>query len=206
MPDIAVGNIVQVRIEYECLGQKDLSVLHWRVKQANAGVELFSFLKNNVTTELVEPGGLCELLTVTMSNQCKVSAAVAQVIKPIRYRHVARACNWVGQEAFVIGTNNLACAVTQSGILAGRGKSGRTSVPGRAQKWQVDGKWEAAVTTQLQTVFDQWRTVDWTPATSGVTMEPIIYNPSTGAINLVTACLPQSTIRVMRRRTLGVGQ
>lgn len=206
MPNLSVGDILQVRIEYELYGQKDLSVLHWRVKAIDPGVELFAFLRDRILPELTEIDGFCDVLLTHMSNDIKIAAVVAQVISPVRYRHVRRLYGITGHEIEPAGTNNVAVSIGYAGELAGRGKGGRTQVPGICKKYITGGMWSDVPVNQLTEHFENWRVLDWDTGFEGCVLDPILYTPATGAFNPIVACEGHRTVRTMRRRTVGVGQ
>jgi len=206
MPDAAVGMVVQTRVEWECLGQKDLTVWHWNVQQVDPATELFSWLRVGIAGNLLIPGGPVDSLSELHSNQIKCTGVVAQVIHPVRYHGVRVAANIPGEVMEPVGTNNLALSVGYAGVLAGRGRSGRTQVPGLPQKWVVDGYWDAAVAVPVYDILKPFRTELWNIALGSTRLEPILFNPGTAGKNKIIDASLYTTVRTMHRRTVGVGE
>lgn len=205
MPDIAVNQVIQTRIEWECLGQKDLTVWHWNVAAANAGVEMFNWLRAGLNQELLAVGGIVTQLLAVMSDQCKCTGVTSQVIHPTRYHGVHSISTGIGADASPVGTNNLALSVGYSPVLAGRGRSGRTQVPGLPKKYVVDGRWDVAATTPVYNALAPFRTTQWAIILGGVKLDPILFSPDTAFKNPIIDATVYNTVRTMYRRTVGVG-
>lgn len=206
MPDMAAGMVIQTRFEYEILGQKDLTVWHWNVKTAQAGNDMLNFLGNDLNASLLGAGSFVPTLMNLMSDQATLTAVVSQVIHPTRYHGVRSIAAVQGGDATPLGTNNLALSIGYSGILAGRGKSGRTQVPGLPKKYIIDGFWDAAIRVPVYNLFSTWRTQDWAVPGGKATLTPILFDPQSAGKNAIVDATSYRTVRVMRRRTVGVGQ
>lgn len=206
MPNVAQGMIIQVRAEWEMYGQQDLSVWHWRVSDAGGAPDLFTFLKNGVNTEILLPGNALQTMLLSMSQDMMLRGVVSQCIFPTRYRSVRTSSNTNGGDADPAGTNNIAMSIGVSGDLAGRGRAGRTQIPGIPKKWQIGAKWDPAIVAVMGDAIEALRVNVLAPAGFTTLLDPIIWSARTSTYQRITAKDDKITVRTMRRRTFGVGQ
>lgn len=206
MPNMSIGQIVQVRVEWTLYGQRDLTVWNYRVTDVTGAIDMFDYLKNGVNVFFNNPvGGLKNLLS-NLSEDITLDAIVSQVIFPTRYRAIRTGVNEIGGDASAAGTNNVALSVGVSGDLAGRGRGGRTQVPGIPKKYQIGAKWDAAIIAAAGDSVEAVRVGTITPAGFAVQLRSIIWSAKTGTYQNITGLETHTTVRTMRRRTYGVGQ
>ncbi len=206
MPDLAVGDIIQTRVEWELYGQRDLTVWHWRVNDVNPDQDMFEYLADGLNAWLADPAGGLFTVLAELSSDVVLKAIVSQVVWPIRFRAVRTPVEEVGGSAFVAGTNNVALSIGFGGDLAGRGRAGRSQILGIPQKWQISGKWDVGVITSIADALESIRVGPQTPPGFTVQLNPVLFRRQDHTHQNVTTIHAYDTIRTMRRRTWGVGQ
>lgn len=206
MPNVAVGMILQSRLEWEMYGQKDLTVWHWRVNDTDAGIDLFEYLLNGLNEWLLSPTGAVLTMLNQLSADINLAGLVSQAVRPTRYRGIRTVVNVTGGDASVAGTNNVAASIGWGGDIAGRGRSGRSQIPGLPKKYQLAAKWDTAPVDAIKSALANVRVGPQTPPGFAVQLTPVLFNPRTGTQQTITTAEAHYTVRTMRRRTFGVGQ
>jgi len=101
-------------------------------------------------------------------------------------------------------TANQALVVTKRSTIGGQGRSGSTHVAGVPASQAADGVWDG---TALSAAVSLGTAIQADiAATPSGTWHPVIAPDLTGTNpNEILQCVPQDSVRVMRRRTLRVG-
>jgi len=190
-------------------GSKILSVLHYQFR----GPELVEDGRAEVNALITS------LSTVSSPNQiissmldCQVANlahqfVTGQVVQATRRPYETVLADHAGAYAGDGLPSNVAAVITKQSALPGRGRSGSLHVAGLGVNTYVDSTFTGAFIALLDTLAG--RLTLTVPMTAGVgyNWHPVIWSPRhpTGA-NDIFGVLPQDTVRVMRRRTLRVGE
>lgn len=207
MPGLNGNDIVEFRLAGTLFGQKVLNVFHYRVEfdsglptyaQAiKAAADGFGVGTNNPTLALLA----CACAAYTLDG------IWAQRIYPTRDRGYYSAFALPGTNAGTCGSGNQSATIEKWSWVGTRHGIGATHVPGVPQESQVDGKWNNAYTTLLTALAGKIATPYSPPTDTACVMTPVILNRAAKAASVaLNGTSVQSTVRVMRRRTIGVGK
>jgi len=205
---IAANDIVQVVIESQVQNQTILNVLHYKAETNfspktyfEALDELCQKLSDNVVPSLVKA------MLNAMAGNCEVRNIRAQRVAPVRSVYVNTS---IGQPGVLTPTNtlsNVGGTITKQTDLAGRGRTGSFHMAGLPAADFAAGSLTVAAVGRLidigefiqSNILNVGGAIIWRPGT---------YSPNAAAgsqFHELVNVFPQTTARVMRRRTLGVG-
>lgn len=205
--EIPEGGIVEVRLNMEMNGQRLMNIGHFRNDVGAtivAGVDSLTYALGQMfaaagRTTLVYKEGLASAL--------RLEYADAQLIYPNRYAYVRRDISTDCDRAEEPLPQNVQGSYTKKVITAGRNRTGRMEVPGFTINDYSDGLWLASALDTLQLIGDEWATPLPFSALVSDTLTPIVYRRSAPLTSEeIVATEPRQTVRVARRRTVGVGQ
>lgn len=205
---IAAGDVVQVVIESSCLGQTFLNVLHYRAKTNPTGNGYGQQLANLI--DAVGTGddeNIVPKMLALMSEEAKVVNVQAQRVYPNRDYYVRVEQDEAGIIPVVCNYPNSALVLTKQGEKIGRGRSGSFHLGGITDQHVALGYITAAGLILAASLGDKLGD-PLVPSVGGFTWEPGLYNPTLGNglnFNPLVGVFPRDTVRVMRRRTVGVG-
>lgn len=209
MADISIGDVAQLTAVGLCASQTVLNTWFYRC------VSLGSSLGTSVTTAMEElitkiegtVGGLGDKFIALMPTNYTLVRHTAQVVSPVRYTKVFGAVvNTAGDSGAICSTANIAAVITRRGDLATRKDVGSLHlVYPDALTEATTGIINAGYLSAMDDLCLQMKAT-LTLAPSTLVWEPILFH-RTGTPNYskVTYCFAQNTIRVMRRRTVGLG-
>lgn len=195
------GAILECTIRCTVNAQTTLSVFHYKLQDSlglpdgDSAIDAFN-LEWNDTLDFVGAYAGC------MAENVDLVQLVYQWIYPTRYHRVIKAPSVLnGGLVDTCNAPNVAQVITRSGDIADRHGIGTTHVPGLGTGSYADGELLAGQKVLLDTLAgfmdDKYRTD---------TMFPVLYNRTNPAQSrVITRAAAQSTVRVMRRRTVGVG-
>jgi len=208
--DIAIGNIALVTARGTLAGQQILSTFHYRCTSLGSS---FGTPTQTAMAELigaiVDPAiSLHSRLIDVMPSNYTLNRWTAQVIQPVRYAEVkGTVLDTTGASGAIASTANIAAVITRRGVLGNRSNVGSLHLPyPDALTETTTGVISAAFLADLDLLAANMRqTLTLTPST--IVFAPVLYNKGkTPNYTDITASFAQSTIRVMRRRTVGVGR
>jgi len=204
---LPIGAVLEFTVQGRCHNQTILNVFHYEVATPSStpevSVEMARFLS---TMTPITAGTFMGAFRGALPESYFGVTAVAQALIPTRYRRATAPMSWQGTRG-PCQAANLAAVLTIQTRLAGRGEVGSkhlvTGGDGDVQGGILDPTF---VSTQLLPLCEQIATPVFVPDGAGL-YQPIILhgpnaNPRTSRINAV---FPQTTARVMRRRTVGLG-
>lgn len=207
---IAVGDIVRVAAVGSCFGQRIMLTLPYGVQNIT-GPQPEADVCNELLNEIRGGGGgdLYESKYLAcLPADYSLTKWVAQKTNPIRYAYVKVDRNTPGTHAGACEETNLAACITMSGYLAGRDQIANKHIgplPGGATV-RTDGLLVLAYKGLLDTLGLALASVIILPVT-GVTLAPCIpHTAALGTYSTIADNETQDTIRVMRRRTVRVGE
>lgn len=219
MPDpIAVGWVLAATVRGAMNGQTTLTTWNYLVTEIAAGGVPSNILAiTNFNTEWQQPGDMQDDYTNAMPANWVMDAMEFQWIAPSRYRKITFPNgNPGGGNPGDAHTSNLAVVITLNGEKATRRSISNKHLPGIAQDDYLDGilgnptlasMTVLAAQTQADIVADN---VTYKPIIYGRFIAPFVKcgvnKPGQPELKtLVTGATVRNTVRVMRRRTVGVG-
>lgn len=206
---LVVGDIVQTIIESEVLGQRCLNVLYYRARSGMPTVTYFEAM--DALNDAVLNGtvsSIVEAMVPLMGDNTKVKRVQSQRVYPSRDIYVRMAANVLGTVVELCRTPNIAFVITKTSELSGRGRNGSFHLAGVTDQHYTAGYVTEVGIGLLNTLGDKIN--DPQVADGGeFVFEPGMYHPGAGAgfnWHYMVGTNSQETVRVMRRRTVGLGQ
>jgi len=151
-------------------------------------------------------GGVGDKFIALMPTNYTLIRWSAQVISATRYARVdGPILNAAGDSGAISSSPNIACVITRRGVLANRRSVGSLHLPyPDAETEATTGIVPAGFLSGMQDLCTQMLN-NQTLAPSTVVFSPVLYHKTGLNFTDLVAAFPQRTIRVMRRRTVGVG-
>lgn len=203
---LPLGAVIEGVIRGELTGQTILNVFHYRVDNQstidNIVDEVDQFLDDWAA---IGDGSFMEnFMDCQVSNYTQREIS-AQAIYPVRYVKRSVTTATVGDRGNA-GSANLAAVITKRTNLSGRSKVGAVHIAGLTGADFNGGLIQPGFKADLLT-FGANIVAPVTASAGGGIYNPCIYhrniaNPKT---DLITGVVVQDTVRVMRRRTVGLG-
>jgi len=201
--------IVEVSFVGRHAGQRTLNLLHYKAKNIVGPID-FTSLVADLQAGIMGLGGLVEAYSNCISMDWRLEGVRWQVITPNRFAFhwFPLADNPGGIEVASLPPNDGGVIIKRND-LTGRRNRGIVHMPGMPGTWVVDGLLTSAAINAYQQFGDEMivpLVVPQSPDPSG-SLEPVIFNKGNPTFSPVfTSATPQSTARVNRRRTVGVGE
>jgi hypothetical protein len=208
---ILTGDIFEFTIRGELYLQTVETVLHYAVTMSppanDAWNQIHSFLNFNLTSALVNAMQQC------WSNDTLVTSLRGQIVAPIRRPVVVQPCNLTGGAGAVANTANVSAAITKRTDVithrhtpTGKGGVGGVRIFGVPVTAYAAGKLLNPYLANLASLANIIPLgTDFNPDGQII---PCLWhrNPiGSAAYDELVECNPEPTVRVMRRRTLGLG-
>lgn len=204
MANVNNGAILEVVIHSMLNGQRQMTVLHYRLSDLSTPADQFVKLEA-VDDRFALADGIYDAVANASGNDCEFQPVQLQWIFPTRYAYRKFASMpLIGQYPNICLPSNVSATITKKGEEAGRHSIGAVHLPNVPQETMVAGIFQAPYTTALGDLATALKT-PYTLATGG-TLTPIIANKaSLGGSKDVFTTVVQDATRVQRRRTLGLG-
>jgi hypothetical protein len=206
---INAGDILEFAYLGTLYGQRVMTVLHYTVSVApteqNPLVGCTNFLNrtaHGATNDLVSNYLGC------ISSDYTLDFTTAQYIAPTRFVRRTLAAGIAGALASPARTPNTAATLTKTTDKSGRRYRGSVHLPGVPDNRYANGVLDATMLGYLASLAATLIS-DVTEATGTGVWAPCIWHrhkPVTTDHDAVAAIVAQTTVRVMRRRTVGVGK
>lgn len=210
MATVNVGDVLEVTYQMTLYGQRLLTVLHYKVTTAPTVVTDPLLSQADVLNE-IKNGGAQDRVTVyrnCVSNNLNFDALTAQYVYPGRWRRSTLNINVAGSVSGSAGSANIAAVIEKTTDLAGKANRGSVHVPGIQNGQYSNGLIGTTLNNNLVLLADKLiTTINESGAGAGV-WKPIIFHrrfPATTS-QIWNSYTIQQTVRVMRRRTVGVGK
>lgn len=202
---VAVGDIWFVGFRGKWHNQKTLSTFTYRTDNVNPPATESAFAVELVTA-ITAAGKLKDKFLACCPPQYTLDEIWVQKVSPSRYfKHIAG--------LFAAGTHGstsnmtvVAAVITRRGALGQRNNIGSLHVPAPNKDANIaDGHFGGAYIATLNALGAEML-VNYNLATLGG-IHPILWHGGTaGNFDILVQCTAQSPARVMRRRTVGVGE
>jgi hypothetical protein len=204
---LPLGSTVEVTLRGVMFGQTILHVFHYQVTTASAilTVEAESLQIADDISQ-VGPGSFLANLRLIVPVALVYQESRAQGIDPIRYAAQSFTLSLPGQGSSFAQSANSAAVLTKRTALAGRRYIGSLHLPMDPNNDGVAG----VISDPFRVLLLDFAANMLAPLTAtvgGGVYSPVIYHrpPLLDAPTPIVSIIPQSTTRVMRRRTVGVG-
>lgn len=197
---IPVNGLIETVWMGTLFGQRTMTVLHWK----NTGTLLSDGLAAlALVTGWMKGGTVGTAYKAATSADWKCYRVQAQLISPTRYRAVVD--DWAGEGVGdVCGTANTGTALLRYGQTADRHSTGTLHMPGLPLNAMIDGKISATQKLSLSNLLAYWIANNSMGTTT--TFTPVLFNRTNAAASVtVVGGTVQDTVRIDRRRTVGVG-
>lgn len=166
-------------------------------------------LLDNTNDKLNLPFGFRDTYASCLPSNHTIVESWLQVIKPVRLVRQSYTDGNTGDllEAF---SSNVQASITRRGELATKSAIGAVHIPigGADDQYQVGILTNSALKTNLTSFADKMLDDIEVPDVGGAIWRPIVFNPTNTTYpngHDVISTGVQSTVRVMRRRTVGLG-
>lgn len=202
---VSVGDIVEVRIRARQSGQQLLNVLHYKVSTGSSFDGAVDFEE---ALAIINDGtiGIITAYKAFANGDVFFSGMDMQLIYPTRYRSVSAAVGAFGLREGMAMPQNVQASVTRRVDEAGKSKTGRTELFGLITEDQEDGLLTLDAVTLASTLAGKM-SQNIELVTGTLVFQPIIYSRSFPLTsNPVVGYRVQDSVRVARRRTVGVGK
>lgn len=206
MAGLNLGDKVEMTLRGTLNQQRIISVFHYEVLTASTEADTTAALllcaqqfdsgTNNPTLALL----------ASQSEDYILETIRAQRIDPVRSIYVDATSGLPGTVGETSMPPNVAAAITRRGPFSGRKYVSTLHVAGIPVTGMLQGVLTAGQKTLLEVVATRLKSV-WALSGDALEMRPIILNkPLAGPSYGIEATVVQNTARVMRRRTVGVGE
>lgn len=200
-----VGSILQASIESLVNGQRLLNVLHYKVEAESTEADVKDE-QENFATQLNAVGGIVPKMQAAMSIEATISQVVVQFIRPERFARSTLEIDDTGTIASDCNAQNVAAVITKRTAFAGRWAVGAFHLGGVPVNGYVAGNLEPAYKAFVLALAEQLLEPIVIPIVGG-TYVPVLVHPigEHGGSTELAETEVQDTLRVMRRRTVGLG-
>lgn len=207
------GTVFEVRLRGLVNAQQTLNVLHYRVQNpsalASGGPEetaLFAALTIGATS-------ITTKYLACISPDFTLQSMDVQRIGPPRWINVRNGIALPGTFAGACDAQNVSGVITKYTETAGRSKIGSVHIPGLSKTSYLLGGLTAGLKAVMTTFAAALLNLQ-SPALGGGTYQPVIFHrgdphhvpPIPNSTDEFLSASVQDTLRVMRRRTIGVGK
>lgn len=201
---IPSGAVLEVTAEYHVNGQLCMNVWHYYMER-DGGITDGREAALNALTILNPVGKLFETFRNCISDTVDDILFYAQWITPQRYAYVVTP---VGPQAGTVASvpypQNVSVACTMKGDQADKHNLGRKAMGGVPEDFGANGLLTNLAMVAYQVFCDECR--ESFVGVEGEDYSPVIFNRATPELSpVITESFPQPSLRVERRRTVGVG-
>lgn len=200
-----VGSIVQLGIETVCNGQRMLNVLHYRVETESGEADVQAE-QENFLAQVNSVNGIIDDMKACLSNDVTVVQAVAQFIRAERWARSVLDIGEQGDSLLPCEAQNVAAVITKRTAFAGRWAIGSFHLGGLPSSAYVAGNLDPTFKLDMEVLALQLLEPIVVPIVGG-TYVPVLVHPlgEHGGSTELASTEVQDTLRVMRRRTVGLG-
>jgi len=210
MPFIVDGDIIELRAYYQMSGQTLMNVFHYKADETSADLDMVFALQFALNEWAENPALWPQVWASNATEDCTIVKLAAQKIFPSRYFHVSKIVDIPGTTDTTGSPSlpqNVQLSVTKVSDAVGRGRTGRVEVPGLHSDLVTPGTITPAAILWLEALGESMKLSIDMEELSPSKLKPVILHrfAPAGSPELLTYRV-QETVRVVRRRTVGVGQ
>jgi len=198
------GAVLEVVIHSTLAAQRQMTVLHYVIKEMSAPADQFSILET-IDDRLAAADGIYDAIADVSGNDCEFQSVQLQWIYPVRYAYRKFASMpLIGQFAEPCYPPNVSVTITKKGVEAGRKNIGAVHMPNVPNGAILNGHLDGAAVALYETLATRLKT-NYTLATTGTLVPIIAHRAALAESPEVVSAVLQFTSRVQRRRTVGLG-
>jgi hypothetical protein len=206
---LSLNDVIQVSYRGSLFGQRILNIFHYVVAVAGAGTDFDQL--DNLSSNIALGAGSTDMKSIflaALAPEYTLEQIRVQRVYPTRSIYAYTTDGTSGTYATGCETSNVSVSLEKRTLRAGRMGIGRTQLAGIPTAAMNNGEVTAGyMTTEL---IGLATAMLWTITTTGpvVTYAPCLFNPLAVGDKFATllSVIPQTSLRVMRRRTLRVGE
>jgi len=204
-PTVSVGDRYLVSFVGSLAGQRILSTF-WYTNSSLVGFPTADAFYDEIFAKIDQNTELRGFYQGVCPSNYTMEQVWIQKVDPSRVAKKVYTVSYPGQLADASQNPNVAATIERRGAVANRHNVGSLHVPGPTTVMYVDGgTWKAAYKTLLDGLGGKM--IEALTLGSGSIIEPILrYGPGTLQFTFISTFFSQPTTRVMRRRTVGVGE
>lgn len=204
------GDIIELRINYVMNGQRLMNVFHYKAVEVSADLDYEAGLGYALEQLAGQPNLWPAMWAELASDQCEIYRMDLQRIFPTRSYHIQR----LGTIPGIVPPStseplpqNVQLSMTKVSEETGRGRTGRVEVPGGVNSAIEDGRLSTAGVNYMEDLALALQQNVQLEALLPSTLTPVIlYGFAPAGSPELTLVRIQDTVRVSRRRTVGVGE
>jgi len=200
-----LGSIIQATIKYVCNSQVCLNVLHYEVQNVSshdsAQDEQLAFLSRfNAVSDVIAKLKDC------LSQEATIVEAWAQFIRPTRYAKSVLELDAIGGVVSDCHAQNLAATIVKRTEFGGDWAHGSLHLGGVPNNGYSGGLLEPAYKDLVEVLAAQLLEDVASPTGGGIYAPVLLHPPAAhGGSTLLSGSEVMDELRVMRRRTVGLG-
>lgn len=205
-PPALIGAIFLTNLRWQFAGQTLRNQFHWRLEQ-NTNGRTIEQVYDALHATLNVAGGLYDKMVGLADSLCVLIDAGQQQIRLDRYAGKGYLLNKPGTNVNVgIDVTQLAAVLTRRAVVATRRGVSSLHIPLSADDAMIDaGVLSAVALTRVGEVGNSILGIN--NLGDGMNVRPIIYHRgATPEFNYIETFIAQPQVRVVRRRTVGLGE
>jgi hypothetical protein len=208
MPQYADGDIVLYTVKYTFVGQVMLNTMHFRYQSNITGNDNTSQFNNELLAKYSGPGGFLKTLTTLLGTDVMVDQHSFQVVYPNRYVADVELYGGPGMTPTPTCPCNTAMVFTKRSLFATRWGTGSWHQVGVPEAARISaGKWDPPDVLVFRDALALIMLGPQKGPTAQGSLIPVVWGRGVpGRSSEIVKVDGQETIRVMRRRTVGVGK
>lgn len=205
---VQAADILEVTLLAKFFNEDVQNKFHYACISVSGAAQSTPAVAAALQTNFVAPAGLINLIRLMSPNDYSLQGVRYQVIAPVRQVAYPIVTALAGLNGFDTTTANVAFAITKRGDLAGRKNISTTHLMGTTDSGIME---EGKISPQALTLAENiasFLSNQVSVTVGGVDYEfgPVIYHPTDPSNPTpITSTIVQRTVRVMRRRTVGLG-
>lgn len=205
---VQAADILEVTLLGKFINEDIQNKFHYACISVSGAAQSTQDVAAALQANFVAGAGLINLMRLLLPDEYLLTGVRYQVIAPVRQVAYPIVTSLAGLNGLGTTTGNIAFALTKRGDLAGRKNISTTHVMGTTDAGITE---EGKLTPQAMTLAQNiaaFMDNQVSITVGGVDYEfgPVIYHPTDpGNPTPITSVIVQSTVRVMRRRTVGIG-
>jgi len=207
MATLTDGDILQFVMHYNYQGQRLLNTWHYKVQQFEVTEVPYEDYCAEIFADLIGAGEFVERLVAELADSCTLVKMTLQKVYPTRLRAIVSTIDEPGTAAGTGSTVNQAAVITKYAEISARYAVGSWHQGGLpASAYTSSGLVSGEVLDDLVEALDMLLNIDPPAGYPGTDLVSILWNSLLpGRITPISGITPQTTARVMRRRTVGLG-
>jgi len=202
---IPIGSILEVQIETRANEQRCLNILHYRVTTEGSGTGIQAEVEDFLDG-VESVSGIIGSYRALMSTEATMWSISGQLIRNDRYARIVHPIDDPGELSGNCTAQNVSAVITKRTELSGRWAVGSFHAACLPESAYLAGKLKNATLILAQELADDIAETVTGPVRGGV-YRPVVLHPQAdhGGSTFISGCQAQETLRVVRRRTVGLG-